>query len=82
MWSPSRAAPSLWPGSGARVYVERAPGVYSLRSVTPGRAGDTEWEILGGLTPGERVVQSGAMLLDGQAQLDQLARPPDEEAAP
>jgi Cu(I)/Ag(I) efflux system membrane fusion protein len=60
----------LWPGAQPRVYVEQAPGAYEQRSVKLGRAGDVLWEVLDGLKEGERVVQSGNMLIDGQAQLD------------
>ena len=60
----------LWPGGQPRVYVEQAPGAYEQRSVKLGRAGDALWEVLDGLKEGERVVLTGAMLIDGQAQLD------------
>ena len=60
----------LWPGKSPRVYVEKAAGAYELRRVKLGRAGDAMWEVLDGLKEGERVVQSGNMLIDGQAQLD------------
>ena len=71
----------LWPGGTPRVYVEKAPGVYQQRNVKLGRPGDACWEILGGLKEGERVVLSGNMLIDGQAQLDAMVvaepAPPD-----
>jgi Cu(I)/Ag(I) efflux system membrane fusion protein len=38
-----------------------------------GRAGDYVWEVLGGLEEGERVVTTGNLLVDSQAQLE---RPP------
>ena len=60
----------LWPGKSPRVYVEKAAGAYELRRVKLGRAGDAMWEVLDGLKEGERVVQSGNVLIDGQAQLD------------
>lgn len=65
----------LWPGGAPRVYVERAPGAYERREVRLGRSGDECWEIVAGLTEGERVVTSGNMLIDGQAQLNRLASP-------
>ena len=65
----------LWPGGVPRVYVERAVGAYERREVRLGHSGDDCWEILGGLSEGERVVTSGNMLIDGQAQLTRLAAP-------
>jgi Cu(I)/Ag(I) efflux system membrane fusion protein len=59
------------------VYVEAVPGAYEPRPVKLGRRGDEFWEVLSGLSAGERVVTSGGMLLDGQAQLDATARPMD-----
>jgi len=68
----------LWPGNNPRVYVEQQPGAYQQRRVILGRAGDDFWEILEGLKEGERVVTSGNMLIDGQAQLSNVAAPSDE----
>jgi Cu(I)/Ag(I) efflux system membrane fusion protein len=72
----------LWPGAQPRVYVERAPGAYEQRSVKLGRAGDALWEVLDGLKEGERVVQSGSMLIDGQAQLDSGMQDSGAESKP
>ncbi len=52
------------------VFVDRGGGVYEQRRVSLGRAGDDDWEVLGGLTTGERVVTTGNLLIDAQAQLD------------
>ena len=68
----------LWPGSNPRVYVEQEKGAYQQRRVILGRAGDDAWEVLEGVKAGERVVASGNMLIDGQAQLNNLAAPVDE----
>ena len=65
----------LWPGGQARVYVEQASGAYEQRNVKLGRAGDALWEVLDGLKEGERVVLTGNMLIDGQAQLDAVDGP-------
>ena len=65
----------LWPGKTPCVYVEKQPGVYEQRSVKLGRSGDEDWEVLDGLKEGERVVTSGNMLIDGQAQLNNNANP-------
>jgi len=66
----------LWPGNTPRVYVETAPGTYEPRPVKLGRAGDEAYELLEGVTEGERVVTSGQLLVDGQAQLNRHASPP------
>ena len=65
----------LWRGNAPRVYVEKQAGVYEQRKVRLGRAGDDDWEVLEGLAEGERVVTSGNMLIDGQAQLNNNASP-------
>ena len=62
----------LWTGNVPRVYLEKATGAYEQRNVKLGRAGDALWEVLDGLKEGERVVLSGNMLIDGQAQLDAM----------
>lgn len=65
----------LWPGHSPRVYVGSGVGAYQPREVQLGRAGDTLWEVLGGLKEGEQVVTSGNMLIDSQAQIDAMAAP-------
>lgn len=60
----------LSPGSQAVVYVEHGNGAYEQRAVKLGRSGDDVWEVISGLTEGERVVTSGNLLLDSQAQLN------------
>lgn len=65
----------LWPGDSPRVYVEKAAGSLQARKVKLGRAGNALWEIIDGLKEGERVVTSGNMLIDSQAQLDAMAQP-------
>lgn len=71
----------LWTGGNPRVYVERGNGAYQQRRVILGRPGDEVWEVLEGVQPGERVVASGNMLIDGQAQLNNLGAP-EEESPP
>lgn len=66
----------LWPGKTPRVYVEVAAGSYEQREVKLGRAGDSAWEVLGGVMDGERVVRSGNMLIDSQAQIEAMAKTP------
>jgi multidrug efflux pump subunit AcrA (membrane-fusion protein) len=58
----------LWPGGRPIVYVD-AGGHYESRSVKLGRAGDEFWEVLDGLQTGERVVTTGNLLIDSEAQL-------------
>jgi multidrug efflux pump subunit AcrA (membrane-fusion protein) len=58
----------LWPGGKPIVYVD-AVGHYELRFVKLGRAGDEFWEVLDGLKEGERVVTTGNLLIDSEAQL-------------
>ena len=68
----------LWPAGRPIVYVEKAVGSYEPREVQIGGSGDDLWEIAGGLKEGDRVVTSGNLLLDGQAQINH----PAETAAP
>jgi len=56
----------------ALVFVEDAPRRYAARTVTLGRNGKNDVEILAGLSEGERVVVEGGLILDGQAQLAQV----------
>jgi Cu(I)/Ag(I) efflux system membrane fusion protein len=68
----------LWPGDNPRVYVDRGEGAYQQRRVILGRPGDDFWEVLEGVKEGERVVASGNMLIDSQAQLQNVSAPSDE----
>ncbi len=63
----------LWSGAVPRVYVEQTPGSYQPRSVKLGIMGDALAEVLDGLKEGERVVTHGGMLIDSQAQMDEMA---------
>ena len=64
----------LSPAGQPVVYVDKGSGAFEPRSVKLGRAGDDAWEVLEGLAEGERVVTSGNMLMDAQAQLNQSSR--------
>jgi Cu(I)/Ag(I) efflux system membrane fusion protein len=66
----------LDPGGRPVVFVELASGTYQPRRINPGRWGDSDVEVLEGVTAGERVVTSGALLLDAQAQLNLAAAGP------
>jgi Cu(I)/Ag(I) efflux system membrane fusion protein len=71
-------------GGGPVAYVELAGGRYEQRALKLGRRGDALVEVLSGLHENERVVTSGALLLDAQAQLmrDLSAPSPAPAAAP
>lgn len=60
----------LYPGGSPVVYVEHGGGAYEQRSVRLGRRGDRHWEVLEGVSEGERVVVAANFLIDAQAQLD------------
>jgi Cu(I)/Ag(I) efflux system membrane fusion protein len=64
----------LSPGGMASVYVEKSGG-YEPRTVTLGRVGDDVWEVVAGLSAGERVVTTGNLLIDAQAQFDHGTAP-------
>ena len=77
----------LFSGPAAYAYVDKGGGNFERRRVALGRQGDQVWEVLRGLREGERVVTSGNVLLDAQAQLSQGSQPQtrdeaDEPAAP
>ena len=68
----------LFPGGSAYAYVELGDGAYERRRVKLGREGDELWEVLQGLEEGDRVVTTGNVLLDAQAQFNHEVKP--EEA--
>lgn len=68
----------LWPGDNPRVYVDKGDGAYQQRRLILGRAGNDFYEVLEGVSEGERVVASGNMLIDSQAQLQNVAAPREE----
>ena len=70
----------LFPGGAAYVYVDKGAGIYERRRVKLGRQGDELWEVLQGLKEGERVVSSGNVLMDAQAQFNRGAQ--SDESAP
>ena len=55
------------------IYVDLGGGAYEQRKVKLGRIGDDHWEVLEGVAAGERVVTTGNLLLDAQAQLNTLS---------
>ncbi|MDR0706153.1 MAG: efflux RND transporter periplasmic adaptor subunit, partial [Planctomycetaceae bacterium] len=54
-------------------YVELGDGVYQFRQLTLGHIGDTDAEILDGVSEGEKVVTQAALLIDSQSQLAHIA---------
>ena len=58
-------------GADAYVYVEDPPGTFKRRKIEAGPTQDARVLVLGGLRPGERVVETGALLLDNQIALAQ-----------
>ena len=59
----------LSPGAVPVIYVDQGDGIYEQRRVRLGRVGDQDYEVIEGVTEGERVVTRGNMLIDAQAQL-------------
>jgi Cu(I)/Ag(I) efflux system membrane fusion protein len=73
----------LFPGGAAYAYVDKGDGSYGRRRLKLGRQGDDHWEVLEGLEEGERVVTSGNVLIDAQAQFSQSGEGgPEVNAAP
>jgi len=69
----------LNPGGEALVYVEKSVGSYEPRKIELGSFGDEGWQVLKGLDEGERVVTSGNMLIDAQAQFNQGGLPAEHQ---
>ncbi len=72
----------LSPGADPLVYVVKGERQYEPRRVTLGRAGDDVWEVLAGIEAGERIVTTGNLLIDAQAQLEMPATAPMPALAP
>ncbi len=75
--SVSRSA-VLLPGDRAYAYVETDHGVYERRELKLGRQGDDHWEVVQGLDEGDRVVTSGNVLIDAQAQFNRTGDAQEE----
>lgn len=56
-------------GSTYAVYIDNGDGTFTRRVVQVGQSIDGRVQVLSGLQAGERVVVSGALLLDGEADL-------------
>ena len=66
----------LSPGGRPLVYIVKGDDEYEPRHLTLGRAGEDVWEVLAGLQDGERIVTTGNLLIDAQAQLERPAEAP------
>ncbi len=69
----------LNPGGAPVVYVDVGESSYEARKVKLGLRGDEGWQVLEGLTEGEKVVTYGNTLIDAQAQLNQSSQSPEEQ---
>ena len=69
-------------GLGPIAYVDLGHGRYDQRALQLGRRGDALVEVLDGLKENEKVVTTGALLLDAQAQLSREANRPSPAATP
>ena len=67
-------------GRGPVAYVALGDGRFEQRALTLGRRGDALVEVLAGLKENESVVTTGALLIDGQAQLTREAGTHDRPA--
>ena len=56
-------------GIGAMVYLDKGSGHYAPRAILLGRVGDDYSEVTAGLKEGEKVVTTGNVLIDSEAQL-------------
>jgi len=59
----------LQSGSQLAVYVDEGNGYYEQRKVKLGRIGDAFVEVLDGLKEGDKIVTSGGLLIDAEAQI-------------
>lgn len=71
----------LNPNGQPVVYVDQGNGRYQQRKVKLGRLGDLTWEVLEGIEEGEKVVVTGNLLLDSQAQLNAGNSAPSADTA-
>jgi len=71
-------------GPKAFVYVDEGDGAYRQAPVKIGRRGGEYLELLEGLVAGEKVVTNGALLIDGQAEMNRSfsSAPAKQNSAP
>jgi multidrug efflux pump subunit AcrA (membrane-fusion protein) len=64
----------LQPGSQPVVYLDMGKGYYEQHKVKLGRVGDEFVEVIDGLQEGDKIVTSGGLLIDAEAQISQSAQ--------
>jgi Cu(I)/Ag(I) efflux system membrane fusion protein len=69
-------------GPEAVAYVDQGAGAYSRRILKLGRRGDTLFEVLSGVSDGEKVVVNGNLLIDGQAEMNRAFAQPLDHSEP
>jgi len=69
-------------GPEAVAYVDQGDGAYSRRVLQLGRRGDAFVEVASGLSPGDKVVVNGNLLIDGQAEMNRAFAEPAATNAP
>ena len=70
----------LYPGKSAYVFIDKGGGAYERRAIKLGQQGDESCEVRAGLEEGDRVVTSGNVLLDAQAQFSQSSSVESDDA--
>jgi membrane fusion protein, copper/silver efflux system len=68
----------LHPGNSAYAYIDKGGGAYERRLLKLGQQGDDLCEVRAGLEEGDRVVTSGNVLVDAQAQFSQTGQAEEE----
>lgn len=71
----------LYTGGEKRVFVDLGNGYFAPRKVETGARFGDKTEIVQGLAPGERVVTSGAFLIDSESRMRPVAASSDSTAA-
>jgi Cu(I)/Ag(I) efflux system membrane fusion protein len=69
----------IQPGRVPYVFIDKGDGIYQKRKVKLGHQGDGMWEVRQGLELGDRVVTSGNVLIDAQAQFSQSGEPQEQD---
>ena len=62
--------------------LELSPGLFRVAEVTLGAGGDGVWEVLDGISEGDRIVVSAQFLIDSESNLNQAIKAPEPEPEP